>query len=56
MKIVCDKEELMRRKALELKERKIGHKWEAVEMEKQRGRWMNTFMLRRKHRFQNYKS
>ncbi|KAG2304347.1 hypothetical protein Bca52824_032998 [Brassica carinata] len=40
VKIVCEKKELMRRKALELKERKIGHEWEVVEMEKQRGRWM----------------
>ncbi|KAJ0263704.1 hypothetical protein HA466_0021740 [Hirschfeldia incana] len=39
-KSAWEKKEWMRRKALELEERKVGYEWEAVEMEKQRVKWI----------------
>ncbi|KAG2318363.1 hypothetical protein Bca52824_011576 [Brassica carinata] len=39
-KSAWEKKEWMRRKALELEERKVGYEWEAVEIEKQRVKWM----------------
>lgn len=39
-KSVWEKKEWMRRKVLEIEEKKIGYEWEAVEMEKQRVKWM----------------
>ncbi|KAJ4898331.1 sequence-specific DNA binding transcription factor [Raphanus sativus] len=40
-KSAWEKKEWMRRKALELEERKVGCEWEAVEMEKKRVKWMS---------------
>lgn len=39
-KSAWEKKEWMRRKALELEEKKVGYEWEGVEMEKQRVKWM----------------
>ncbi|KAL0744033.1 hypothetical protein Bca4012_085546 [Brassica carinata] len=39
-KSAWEKKEWMRRKALEIEERKVGYEWEAVEMEKQRVKWV----------------
>ncbi|KAL1193937.1 hypothetical protein V5N11_032057 [Cardamine amara subsp. amara] len=39
-KSAWEKKEWMRRKALEVEEKKIGYEWEAVEMEKQRVKWL----------------
>ncbi|EOA32794.1 hypothetical protein CARUB_v10016104mg [Capsella rubella] len=39
-KSVWEKKEWMRRKMLEIEEKKIGYEWEGVEMEKQRVKWM----------------
>ncbi|KAJ0249571.1 hypothetical protein HA466_0150430 [Hirschfeldia incana] len=40
-KSAWEKKEWMRRKALELEERKVGCEWEAVEIEKKRVKWMS---------------
>ncbi|KAF8069734.1 hypothetical protein N665_1137s0002 [Sinapis alba] len=39
-KSAWEKKDWVRRKALEVEERKIGYEWEAVEIEKQRVKWM----------------
>ncbi|XP_010480164.1 PREDICTED: uncharacterized protein LOC104758866 [Camelina sativa] len=39
-KSVWEKKEWMRRKMLEVEEKKIGYEWEGVEMEKQRVKWL----------------
>ncbi|ESQ49065.1 hypothetical protein EUTSA_v10020795mg [Eutrema salsugineum] len=39
-KSALEKKEWMRTKTLELEERKVGYEWEAVEMEKQRVKWL----------------
>jgi len=39
-KSVWEKKEWIRRKMLEIEEKKIGYEWEGVEMEKQRVKWM----------------